>query len=93
MYSQFLIIIGLLFNLIGAYKLYKSVIAYPYHQYAVSGKDKEALPVATLNIDIAKKGFKCIFFGIILQIIAIATFINYDMIIQILKNLCSIMCK
>ena len=93
MFGQILVIIGLLFNLLGAYKLYKSVIAFPYHQYAESGKDKEALPVATLNMDIAKKGFKYIFIGIILQIIAITTFISYGIIIQVLKNLCSILCK
>ena len=85
MYSQILIIIGLLLNLLGASKLYKSVIAFPYHQYAESGKDKEAQPVATLNMDIAKKGFKYIFIGIMLQImsIAVAILVNqyFDIII------------
>lgn len=73
MYRQILIIIGLLLNLLGAFRLYKSVVAFPYHQYAVSGKDKESLSVATLDMNIAKKGFKYIFIGIMLQIIAVAS--------------------
>ena len=91
MFGQILIVIGLLLNLLGSYKLYKSIIP----RGGFWGKDgsNEALPNAVLNIGVAKKGFKCIFFGIVFQIIAIATFINYDIIIQILKNLCSIMCK
>lgn len=91
MFGQILIIIGLLLNLIGSYKLYKSIIA----RGGSWGKDgsNEALPNAVLNIDVAKKGFKCIFCGIVFQIIAIATFINYDIIIQILKNLYSTLCK
>jgi len=72
--------IGLLLNLLGAYKLYNSVIPFP-HYYAESGKDKESLPVATLNINVARIGLKCIFIGIIFQIIAIAIFIYYDIII------------
>lgn len=63
MCSQILIMIGLLLNLLGAYKLYKSVIPFP-HYYAENGKDKEALPVATLNINVARIGLKCIFIGI-----------------------------
>ncbi len=78
--SQILIIIGLLLNLLGVYKLYKSVISFP-HYYAKNGEDREALPVATLDMNIAKKGFRCIFAGIISQIIAIAIFIYSDIII------------
>jgi len=81
MCSQILIIIGLLLNLLGAYKLYKSVIPYPWHLLAESGKDKEACPVAMLNMNIAKEGFVYIFIGIIFQIIAIAIFVYYDIII------------
>jgi len=78
--SQILIIIGLLLNLLGAYKLDKSVISFP-HYYAKNGEDREALPVATLDMHIAKKGFRYIFAGIIFQIIAIAIFIYPDIII------------
>jgi hypothetical protein len=90
-FGQILIVIGLLLNLLGSYKLYKSIIP----RGGFWGKDgsNEALPNAVINIDIAKKGFKCIFVGIILQIIAIATFINCDIIIQTLKNLCLKMCE
>ena len=70
MCSQILIMIGLLLSLLGAYKLYKSVIPFP-HYYAENGKDKEALPVATLNMNIAKEGFGYIFIGIIFQITSI----------------------
>ena len=70
MYNQTLIITGLLLNLLGAYKLYKSVIPFP-HYYAKSGEDREARPVATLDMNIAKKGFRYIFIGIIFQIISI----------------------
>ena len=69
MYSQILIIIGLFLNLLGAYKLYKSVIPFP-HYYAKSG-ESEAFPVAILDMDIAKKGFRYIFIGITFQIISI----------------------
>ena len=65
--SQILIIIGLLLNLVGACKLYKSVIPFP-HYYAKSGEDKKALPVATLNMNIAKEGLGYIITGIIFQI-------------------------
>lgn len=81
MYIQILIIIGLLLNLLGVYKLYKSVIPFNARTYAKSGEDKKALPVATLDMNIAKKGFLCIFAGIIFQIIAIAIFIYSDIII------------
>ena len=91
MLGQILIIIGLFLNLLGSCKLYKSIIPRG-GLWAKDGSD-EAFPNAVLNIDVAKKGFICIFFGIILQIIAIASSINYDRIIQILKNLCSIMCE
>ena len=93
MYSQILIIIGLLLNLLGASKLYKSVVPFPYHQYAVSGKDKESLPVATLDMDIAKKGFKYIFIGIMLQIIAMAIFDDYGIIYLYFKALYLNLCK
>jgi hypothetical protein len=68
--SQVLIIIGLFLNLFGAFKVYKSVKPYPVY-YAYSGKDKEALPVATLNIVIAKKGLSYIITGIIFQVISV----------------------
>ena len=71
MCSQILIIIGLLLNLLGVWKLYKSVIPFNSRTYAKSGEDKKALPVAMLDINIAKKGFICIFAGIIFQIISI----------------------
>jgi len=69
-FSQFLIIIGLFLNLLGACKLYKSVIPFTHHTYATSGEDKKSLPVATLDVDIAKNGFIYIFLGIIVQIIS-----------------------
>jgi len=68
-YSQILIIIGLLLNLFGAYKLYKAVMPFP-HYYAKSGESK-AFPVAILDMDIAKSGFRYIFIGITFQIISI----------------------
>lgn len=71
MFSQILIIIGLFLNLLGACKLYKSVIPFTHKTYATSGEDKKSLPVAILDVDIAKKGFIYIIFGIIFQIISI----------------------
>ena len=63
MYSQILIIIGLLLNLLGAYKLYKSIIPRG-PLYAIDGSS-ETFPVATLNINIARTGFIYVFIGII----------------------------
>ena len=79
MCSQILIIIGLLLNLLGAYKLYKSII--PRGPLYAKDGSNEVFPNAVLNINIARIGLKCIFIGIIFQIIAIAIFIYYDIII------------
>jgi hypothetical protein len=68
--SQLLLIIGLFLNIAGALKVYNSLKPYPIY-YAYSGKDKEALPVATLDINIAKKGLRYIIIGIIFQIISV----------------------
>lgn len=79
MCSQILIIIGLLLNLLGVYKLYKSIIP----RGGLHGEDEsnEYLPNAVLNISVARIGLGCIFIGIIFQIIAIAIFIYSDIII------------
>ena len=79
MYSQILIIIGLLLNLLGAYKLYKSIIPRG-PLYAIDGSN-EAFPNAVLNRNVARMGLRCIIIGIIFQIIAIAIFVYYDIII------------
>lgn len=55
--------IGLLLNLFGAFKVYKSVKPYNSQLYAQSGKDRKALPSATLDIAIAKVVYS-IFFGL-----------------------------
>ena len=91
MHSQILIIIGLFLSLIGTYMLYKSIFV----RGPLYGRDGSniSFPNAVLDIGVAKKGLICIIIGIMLQIIAIASSINYGKIIQILKNLCSILCK
>ena len=68
--KDILTFLGLLLNLFGAIKVYKSVIPGPVH-YAYSGKDRDALPSATLDIAIAKKGLGYIMAGIIFQIISV----------------------
>lgn len=79
MCSQILIIIGLLLNLLGVYKLYKSIIPRgPI--YAVDGPNED-FPNAVLNISVARIGLGCVFIGIIFQIIAMAIFIYSDIII------------
>lgn len=79
MYKQILIIIGLLFNLFGTYKLYKSII--PRGGFWAKDGSNEAFPNAVLNINDAKIGLGCIFIGFMFQIIAIAIFIYCDIII------------
>lgn len=79
MCSQILIIIGLLLNLLGVYKLYKSII--PRGPLYAKDGSNEAFPNAVLNINAARIGLGCIFIGIIFQIIAITIFIYYDIII------------
>lgn len=79
MCSQILIIIGLLLNLFGVYKLYKSIIPRgPI--YAVDGPNED-FPNAVLDIDVARIGLGCVFIGIIFQIIAMVIFIYSDIII------------
>jgi len=66
--KDILIFLGLLLNLIGAYKLYLSVMAFP--EYRGIGGKSESYPIAVLNIRHAKSGFIFVIFGIILQLLA-----------------------
>mgnify|MGYP001608772579 CR=1 FL=1 len=60
---------GLILSLIGAYKLYRSVISYP--QYYQKPGEKESYPMAVLNMNVAKKGISLIIAGTLLQLLAV----------------------
>lgn len=86
MCKQILMIIGLVLSLLGAYKLYKSIIPMG-PLYAKDGSNR-ALPNATLDINVAKKGLIYISIGIIFQIISVAMSVYYDIINLNFKFLC-----
>ena len=69
-----LTIIGLGLNLIGAYRLYRSILSYP--DYYQKPGQKESYPMAVLNMPLAKRGIGFVICGMALQLLAVCLIYN-----------------
>ena len=64
-----LTVVGLVLNIIGAYKLYRSIMSYP--EYYQKPGQKKNYPIAVLNINAAKDGIILLIVGTIFQLLAV----------------------